>query len=181
MPSYVLAGLTVVLAVATVIMGFTVPAMWTMASDIGTIKARVETFEKRFDAVDKRFDSLDGKADMIGRRVDGIDARLAARDTDPATMVAASGLRPQSEFAGIRVGGKLFVMPKTDQAAAELSRAGLAREAITPSAFGYVIGTFDSTGAYVPQRLRPRADGEQSSAATLRSRRSVAEAAPASS
>jgi hypothetical protein len=149
-PAYVLSGLTVVLAVATVLMGLTVPAMWSMSSDVGAIKARVEQFEKRFDAVEKRFDSLDAKVDSIGRRVDGIDTRLAARDTDPGTMLAASGLRPQSEVAGIRIGEKLFVLPKTDQAAAELARAGLAREAITPSAFGYVIGTFTSAGAYLP-------------------------------
>ena len=148
--SYILAGLTVVLTVATVMMAMTIPAMWTMSADVGAIKARLDGVDKRLETLDRRFETLDTKLDGIGRRVDGIDGRLAARDTDPAVMVAASGLRPDTEFAGLRVGAKLFVLPKTDKAQADLARAGLQREAITPSAFGYVIGTFDPAGVYSP-------------------------------
>lgn len=144
--TYVAAAMTVVMGIATVLLGITVPAIWGMSKDIGKLEARFDSFEKRSDAVDRKLDSIDAKLDAIGRRVDGIDGQLAQRKTDPASLVAQSGLRPESEFGGVRVGQKLDVRPKTDKAATELASSGLSREAITPSTFGYDVGTFDSAG-----------------------------------
>lgn len=144
--TYVAAAMTVVMGIATVLLGITVPTIWGMSKDIGKLEARFDGFEKRSDAVDRKLDSIDSKVEAIGRRVDGIDGRLAQRETDPASLVAQSGLRPDSEFGGVRVGQKLYVLPKTDKAATELASSGRNREAITPSTFGYVVGTFDSAG-----------------------------------
>lgn len=138
----VLTIMTAVLGVATAIMAITVPSLWSMAGDLGAIKARVEQFDKRFDA-------LDSKLESVAKRTDGIDARLAQRDTDPAVLVAQSGLRPESEFGGVRFGDRLFVLPKSDKAQAELVRAGLTRVSITPSTFGYVVGRFVESGRLI--------------------------------
>lgn len=140
--------MTGVLGVATALMAITVPSLWSMSGDLGAIKARVEI-------LDKRTESFDGKLDGLGRRLDGLDARLAHRETDASNLVAQAGLRPDSEFGGVRIGQKLFVLPKSDKAQAELARAGIPREAITPSTFGYVLGTFDGAGRLVPSGLSP--------------------------
>lgn len=135
-----------VMAVATAFLGFTIPGIWALESDMGGVKVRLEEYSKRFENFDKKLDGMDTKLDTISKRVDGIDGRLAARDTDPASLVAQSGLRPESEFGGVRVGEKLYVLPKTDKAQAELATSGLQREPITPSTFGYVIGKYDDFG-----------------------------------
>jgi len=145
-PSFLVTSVTLVMGVATAMLSITVPSLWSMAGDIGAVKARVETFDRRFNGIDKRLEAIEGKVDAVAKRADGIEARLVQRETDTSALVAQSGLRPESEFGGLRVGQKLFVLPKSDKAALDLASSGLQREAITPSTFGYVIGTFDDAG-----------------------------------
>lgn len=149
-PTYLLTTVTAVMAVATALLGLTVPSLWSMAGDLGGIKARLDVVDRRLQEADKRAQERDIKLDSIGKRVDGIDARLVQRDSDPANLIAQSGLRPESEFGGVRIGEKLYALPKSDKAQAELAGSGLRREAITPSTFGYVLGTFDGAGRLQP-------------------------------
>lgn len=121
------------------------------------IDMRLDGMDRRLQDVDRHLQEHDGKLDAIGRRPDGIDLRTVQRDTDPSNLVAQSGLRPESEFGGVRVGQKLYALPKSDKAQAELAGSGLRREAITPSTFGYVLGTFNPAGRLQPASAAPGA------------------------
>lgn len=139
----VLGAASLVMAAATALLAVAIPAMWTMAGDIGTLKGQAPETARRFDALDKRMDSFDTKLDAVLKRVEGIDTRMAQNETDPARLLAQAGLRPASEFTGLRIGERLFVRPKSEQAQKDLASMGLQRETITPTTFGYLLGRLD--------------------------------------
>ena len=133
----------VAMLAASTMLGFTIPAIWTLSSDMGAAKTTLSS-------IDKRLEKIEAKVDEIGKHADSIDSRMTSKETDPVNLIAQAGIRPISEFGGIRVGTKLFVLPKSDKANSELADSGMKRENITPSTYGYVMGTYGENDRLSP-------------------------------
>jgi len=133
-----------VLTVATVLLAIALTQLFTQAAAIGETRAIVASHNERFNQVDRRFDKVDEKLagieTLVKKSLDqlgSLESKVTEAQINPMHVLTAAGLPSETLFFVVRVEGRSFAFPRTEDAMKMLQDAGIKSEQITPGVVGF--------------------------------------------